>query len=172
LPTDEALLAAAGKIRANLPAETWHDLDGLKANFRAWLETSEVKSVLQRSAYAEPQKPAFPTKLKPFWSKTIAPRHVEQERRFLVSDGGQFWNGSFDRVVWLVEGERTVAAEVIDFKTDAIPAGNPLALAERAEFYRPQLEAYRRAAARLSGLPEERIATRLVFTFAGRVIEI
>jgi ATP-dependent exoDNAse (exonuclease V) beta subunit len=74
--------------------------------------------------------------------------------------------------VWLGDGECTVAADVIDFKTDAIPRGDAAALAARTDHYRPQLEAYRRAVARFAQLPEERVATRLVYTFAGCVVEI
>jgi ATP-dependent helicase/nuclease subunit A len=74
--------------------------------------------------------------------------------------------------VWLGDGDKTVAADVIDFKTDALPPGDEKALAERTEHYRPQLEAYRMAVARLARLPAECIATRLVFTGAGRVIDV
>jgi len=131
-----------------------------------------ISAVLRRSAYANPQQPGFPAALATFWTKTIRPQQVERERRFLVPDGSKFWNGSFDRVVWLGEGERMVAADVIDFKTDGIRPGDDAALAARTEHYRPQLEAYRQAVARLARLPAERVAARLLFTSAGRVVEI
>ena len=54
---------------------------------------------------------------------------MECERRFLVRDGATFWNGSLDRIVWLGDEERTIAADVIDFKTDAIAPGDEAALA-------------------------------------------
>jgi len=79
-------------------------------------------------------------------------------------------NGSLDRVVWLGGGDQIVAADVIDFKTDAIAIGDTNALAARTEYYRPQMEAYRRAVVRLSKLPAERVSIRLVFTSAARVI--
>ena len=89
-----------------------------------------------------------------------------------MRDGAKFWNGSFDRIVWLGDGERTVAADVLDFKTDAILPGNAKALKERTDHYRPQLEAYKRAVSLLAQIPEDRVATRLVFTIAGRVVEL
>jgi ATP-dependent exoDNAse (exonuclease V) beta subunit len=173
-PMDAALRATAHKVGMSkgLPKETWRDVDRLLANFRAWLGNPEIRSVLRRSAYADPKKPGFPASLASIWNPRLVPQSVQRERRFLVPDGAQFWNGSIDRIVWLGEGDSTVAADVIDFKTDAIEPGNAKALAERMEHYRPQLEAYRRAVARLAQLPEERIATRLVFTNAGRVVEV
>ena len=42
----------------------------------------------------------------------------------------------------------------------------------RTAHYRPQIEAYRKAVARLAGLAAERVAARLVFTFGRRVVEI
>ena len=100
---------------------------------------------------------------------TLAIQDVERERRFLVRDGDKFWNGSIDRIVWFGDGDKTVAADVIDFKTDDIDS---TALQARTEYYRPQLEAYRRVVARIAGMQEDRIALRLVFTVPGRVMDV
>jgi ATP-dependent helicase/nuclease subunit A len=177
--TDDELRKAAEKERvkltkeqAKLTAEVWRDLDGLMDRFRSYLQKPEVGAVLRRSAYASPEQPGFPAALKRFWTNSLAPQQVEMERRFLVRDGATFWNGSLDRVVWLGDGDRTVAADVIDYKTDDIAPGDEAALAARTEHYRPQLDAYRRVAARLAGLAEERVATRLVFTSPGRVVAL
>jgi len=172
MPTDDALRAAASRIRMDLPAETWHELDRLLRMFRAWLEQTELRTVLSRSAYADPQQPGFPSQLTPLWTKKMKPLRVEQERRFLVRDGAKFLNGSLDRVVWLGDSDRILAADVLDFKTDAIAPGDGTALAERTEHYRPQLQTYGRAVARLAQVPDERVAARLVFTVAGCVREI
>jgi ATP-dependent exoDNAse (exonuclease V) beta subunit len=172
MPTEANLRAAAAKIRNDLPADTWRDLDLLMANFREWLKHPEIAGVLRRTAYMNPQHPGFPSSLAPVWTKTIIPQKVEQERRFLVCDGTQFWNGSFDRIVWLGDGARIVAADVLDFKTDAIESANTAGFEQRRDHYRPQLEAYRRAVARLAQLPEECVAARLVFTFGARVMKI
>jgi ATP-dependent exoDNAse (exonuclease V) beta subunit len=172
MPTDNALRAAAQQIRMALNEETWADLDRLLANFRGWLQNPAIQAVLRRTAYTDPDCPGFPAALAPFWTKTTAPQLVEQERPFIVRDGAEFWNGSFDRVVWLGDGDRTEAADVLDFKTDAIAPGDETALAARVEHYRPQLEAYRCAVARLAQLPPERIATRLVFPSTGCVKDI
>jgi ATP-dependent helicase/nuclease subunit A len=171
-PTEAVLRAAAEKIRKDLPTLNWSELDDLLATFRGWLRNADITSVLRRSAYAGPEQAGFPAALAVFWTKAMGPLKVEQERRFLVCDGVQFWNGSLDRIVWLGEGDHLVAADVLDFKTDAIAPDAPEALAARIKHYRPQLEAYRRAVAILGRLPEDRVATRLVFTSAGKVAAV
>jgi ATP-dependent exoDNAse (exonuclease V) beta subunit len=79
--------------------------------------------------------------------------HVRREQRFAfvsTADGVEsMWTGAFDRVVL-----RKDSAEILDFKTDRVVD---------AETYRPQMEAYRRALARTTGLAETAIATTLLF---------
>ena len=60
------------------------------------------------------------------------------------------------------------AAQIIDFKTDRDAAG---AMA-RAERYRPQLDAYRTALARILRLPPERISARLAFVADDTIVEV
>lgn len=172
LPTEAVLQAAAAKIRKDLPPEIWRDLDRLQAEFLTWLQNPAINGLLRRSAYLDPRQPAFPSALAPIWAKTMAPQKIERERRFLVRDGVTFWNGSFDRVVWLGDGERTIAADVIDFKTDALPPNDSSALAARIEHYRPQIDAYRRVITLMLDLPAERVAARLVFPVIGRFVEV
>jgi ATP-dependent exoDNAse (exonuclease V) beta subunit len=91
---------------------------------------------------------------------------VWRERRFAmpVDSGGrrELLHGAFDRVVVARRSGTAVAAELVDFKTDAVD-GDPGAVAARIEHYRPQIASYRAALARILGLPPERIAARLVF---------
>lgn len=171
-PTEAVLRAAALAKRSDLPANTWRDLERLLADFRTWLATPAISGVLSRSAYGNTKLPAFPARLAPVMTRTLAPQKVERERRFLVGDEEKFWNGSFDRVVWLGDGDRIVAADVIDFKTDDLKPGDEKALAERVAHYKPQLDAYRQAAARIAGLAPERVAARLLFPIPGRVVEL
>jgi ATP-dependent helicase/nuclease subunit A len=171
-PTEAVLRDAALAKRWELPADTWRDLDRLLAEFRQWLRNPDIEGILRRSAYADPKHVAFPQKLAHLFTKTLVPQRIERERRFLVRDGETFLSGSVDRIVWLSDEGRIIAADLIDFKTDKVEPGNESAFAERTEFYRPQLDAYRRAVSRLADLPAEHVAARLVFTFAGRVVEI
>ena len=172
MPEDTQLRATAERLRSDLPPQIWDELEQMLANFRTWLQHPVIGGVLRRSVYTNAQPDSFPATLRPFWNNQIEPQRVERERRFLVLDGTKFLNGSLDRVVWLGEGDRVVAADVLDFKTDAIAPGDETTLAARTEHYRPQMEAYRRAVVALSRLPAECVATRLVFTSAACVVQI
>lgn len=153
-PTDAELAAAAEPLRADLPADVWREYDRHLAAFRLCLRRPAVRGALVRSAYAGR-------------GPTVA-LTLERERRFLVTDGDRLLSGSIDRLVWLRSADGTLAADILDFKTDAVAPTDPTALAARREFHRPQLESYRRAVARMGRLPEARVTARLVFT-AGAV---
>jgi ATP-dependent exoDNAse (exonuclease V) beta subunit len=172
MPTADQLRAMAENGRAELPDEVWPQLDDHLAVFRSYLEKPEVAAVLRRSAYSGPQQPGFPAALAPFWGTTLKPEKVRRELRFLVPDQDKLWDGSFDRIVWLADNQGTVAVDIIDYKTDNIAPGDMPAIEQRTDHYRPQMEIYRSAAARLAGIAQDRVAARLVFTNAGCVREI
>lgn len=95
------------------------------------------------------------------------------ERAFDVelddSEGPSRWRGAIDRLVVVRAGARPVRAEVLDFKTDVVTADE---VRNRAAHHRPQLEAYRRAAAALFGLAPEQVGATLVFLTAGEVVRL
>lgn len=92
---------------------------------------------------------------------------VQRERRFVARKDSMIINGAFDRLVIGRRAGRITACEVVDFKTDRLPAESADSRKERTEFYRPQLEAYRWAAASITGLPVNRISARIVFVSSG-----
>lgn len=169
LPSDATLIAEARKL-TELPKEIWRQLDRHLAQFHAWLQLPAIRGVLSRSAYRSPQARGFPTTLASIWSETLTPQEPERERSFVVRDGDTLLGGSLDRVVWLTMGDRRVAADILDFKTDALRDSQ--AVHERTKHYRPQLDAYRTAVARLGGLDPAHVATRLIFTGTGQVQEV
>ncbi len=94
-----------------------------------------------------------------------------RERSFEVVLDGRWVTGTFDRlVVDFDEAGAAVSAEIQDYKTSRIQG--PDDLARNLDIYRPQMALYRKAAARLLGLPETRIAGRLLFTGSGDVVEV
>ena len=74
-----------------------------------------------------------------------------RERPFEVFDDGEWISGRFDRVVFYRKD--VLYAEVQDIKT-----GRP----KPDSFYEPQLAAYRRAVHLLTGIPSERITSRIL----------
>jgi ATP-dependent exoDNAse (exonuclease V) beta subunit len=72
--------------------------------------------------------------------------------------------GTFDRVVVGRDGKgKAVGAEVVDFKTDRLDGDKEKK--ERAEYYRPQLEAYAEAVSKLTGLSREKVTTRIAWVW-------
>ena len=72
--------------------------------------------------------------------------------------------GTFDRVVVGRDGKgKAVGAEVVDFKTDRLDGDKDKK--ERAEYYRPQLEAYAEAVSKLTGLSREKVSTRIAWVW-------
>ena len=76
----------------------------------------------------------------------------------------QVLTGTFDRVVVARDGKgKAVGAEVVDFKTDRLEGEKERR--ERAEYYRPQLEAYAEAVSKLTGLGREKVTTRIAWVW-------
>ncbi|MGI8979518.1 MAG: UvrD-helicase domain-containing protein [Pirellulaceae bacterium] len=93
-----------------------------------------------------------------------------RELPFAFRQDDELLSGSIDRLVLVRQSGKLTAAEVIDYKTDTVTS--PAQLPELTKFYRPQLEAYKRAAARITGLSADRITAKLVFLSADEVIPV
>jgi ATP-dependent exoDNAse (exonuclease V) beta subunit len=157
------------------------DVAKLLAEFYAALEKPAVRAVLSHSSPLPPgEAPATMLRTVPGYPgvrgaprATPAAAHprwqVFRERPFAVRDSDAILSGQIDRLVLLYDADQLVAADVVDYKTDALAAGDPQAVAARAEIYRPQLEAYRRAVSKLYRLAPERISARLLFIEPGVV---
>jgi len=78
-------------------------------------------------------------------------------------------SGTFDRLVIHSKGGTPVSAEVLDYKTDRVE--KEAAVAASVEHHRPQMDMYRRAAARIAGIDEDRVTTHLIFVRPGAVCE-
>jgi ATP-dependent helicase/nuclease subunit A len=91
-----------------------------------------------------------------------AAAEVWRERSFELVLDGAWVTGIFDRVTIVRDTRgRPQRAAVWDFKTDAVdPAGVGAAI----EHHGPQLQIYRKAVARLMGLPLEAVVGDLVLT--------
>ncbi|MEC7447841.1 MAG: 3'-5' exonuclease, partial [Planctomycetota bacterium] len=97
---------------------------------------------------------------------------VQTEYEFATIMDQQMWRGAIDRLVWVRSESKLEAADIIDFKTDRVETAEGLVLQERVDYYRPQLEAYRRALSKMTCLPESRISTRLWFVQTNEIVEV
>jgi ATP-dependent exoDNAse (exonuclease V) beta subunit len=170
LPADARLKALAAQAAPGL----FRDAD-LAAHIAAWrkqLAMPEVAKILRRSFYADPRSLGFGAAPPPAWKPAEITLAVENERSFAIRDGDELLSGSIDRLVLVRRGDELLAADVIDFKTDSLDPHGTNQLDDRVEHYRPQIEAYRRAVAKLYGLAPARIAARLVFLATGQVVSL
>ena len=140
--------------------------------FQKALDEPAIRTALSRATYEQPADGGAKSAVHA-GSRLAAPRwKVSQERPFAVLDGDTLLRGSIDRLVVLYDGDRPVAADVIDFKTDAVGRDDDSALQAAVDTYRPQLDAYRRAVASLLGLAPDQISGRLMFVGAGLVVSV
>jgi ATP-dependent helicase/nuclease subunit A len=164
LPDDAELLRFAAKLATPeivLPDEI--------KRFRATLARPVVTAALSRSGYHEPAALGFSGAVCADLRGETVTKRLHRERSFVVRDQDALVFGKVDRVTLFYRGDKLLAADILDFKTDAVETAAQIA--ERANFYRPQLQAYRRAAAALTGLALERISGRLLFVEPG-VVEL
>ena len=91
---------------------------------------------------------------------------VRREHDFArIDDQGRMMQGSIDRLVLMYDDGQPVAADIIDFKTDADIAG-------AAERHRDQLLAYRDAASRIFKIDPAQISARLLMVKDGTIVDI
>jgi ATP-dependent exoDNAse (exonuclease V) beta subunit len=97
---------------------------------------------------------------------------VEREYPFAVQRENQLLTGFVDRLLLIREGDRLLAADIVDYKTDTIDLADPRTLQAAVEKYRPQQLAYRNAIAQLFQLPLDQIHARLLFVTANLEVPI
>jgi ATP-dependent exoDNAse (exonuclease V) beta subunit len=140
--------------------------------FRNALEEPAIRAALSRATYQQPADEKNRSAVHASHDLADPRWEVRQERPFAVPDGHTILRGSIDRLVILYDRNRPVAADVIDFKTDAVGRDDGTALQAAVDTYRPQIDAYRRAVASLLGLEAEQISARLMFVGAGLVVSV
>ena len=89
---------------------------------------------------------------------------VTNERRLLELLDGSLLRGTIDRLVIGSKNGQVIKAEILDFKTDALKAGDKMErwTRDRVEHHAPQLKLYRRVLAQQFQIDESRISMTLV----------
>jgi ATP-dependent exoDNAse (exonuclease V) beta subunit len=162
-PAEEVLLRAERRLEPHLL-----DVEDCRRNFRRMLKHPAVAAVLSRKTYLAMGGIMAPA-LTPGTADGDVALRVQQERHFAVPLGAEFVRGCIDRLVLLVRGDEVLAADIVDYKTDAVDSLNPEVWAERVKGYRQQLRLYQRAVAHLYDLSPDRVTARLVFLGPGQV---
>ncbi len=163
-PAPEQLLRVAQRL-----ASGQLGVDDQLAAFHRMLGLPEISAVLRREFYQSPRDAVLQRVLGPdLVQKKMSPQ-VHNERRFAVRDDQRLMSGLIDRLVLLYDNNHLVAAEVLDYKTDSASADDPAQVERLVAYYRPQLDAYRRAVSIMFRLPIERVSARLLFVGPGIV---
>lgn len=139
------------------------DIDNLLDAFYTTLRDSRVAELLSRSAYISPSDMPLPAHVLAELAADELHLDVRCEYPIAVIEDDTLVTGTIDRLVLMRRGDRVLAADVIDFKTDTVEPDNEPMLAAKVEHYRPQIEAYRTAVAKMLQIDKSRIAARLLF---------
>jgi RecB family exonuclease len=148
------------------------DMTAFIKQFRTLLRRPEIANVLSQANYQRPAELPFSPAVKAELSRGRLEPELFQELRFSVIDAGQSIQGTIDRLVLLRRDGQVVAAEILDFKTDAMLKDDDGALQDLIAAYRDQMKAYARAVGLMYRLPADRISTRLVLLSTGKVVEV
>jgi len=148
---DEAMPSRAEMIEGIADLNVTADqINALMEEFSAAYARPAISAILRRSAYT-----SFGPDVK---------LELWRERRFAVRLDGVILQGQLDRVVVVRDASgKAIAADLIDYKSDRISAEED-SLGKRVTYYSPQIRAYRKAVAQLTGLAETAITSRLAFT--------
>ncbi|MEE9212635.1 MAG: 3'-5' exonuclease, partial [Phycisphaeraceae bacterium] len=149
VPGDDELLVAARSVS---PAADEDWLRERLHQFKRILDLPAVKQVLSLRQHEAGEE-----------------RELWRERQFVVRHDGKLLHGRFDRVVIHRRDGQVCAADLIDFKTDAVTDDTMASLVEK---YQPQMNAYRTALSVMLGLGTEQVAAQLLFVTSGRVCEV
>lgn len=148
------------------------EIEAFLPQFHGMLKVPAIRAAMSQETYLRPEGLGFASNLAREISEPGVQWMVWRERGFAIRDGNHILNGNIDRVVLYCRGDKFLAADVLDFKTDNVPADNQPAIEERVLHYQPQLAAYRRALSRLTGLPLEKIKSRLLLLGPGIVCAV
>ncbi|MDD5093905.1 MAG: UvrD-helicase domain-containing protein [Dehalococcoidia bacterium] len=149
-----------------------------------WIEETDIEELIANWSLKSSAEAEFKRRVieKFRWALSIdevrqALAHPEantalwREKGFEIVLDDKWVTGTFDRVVIVTDQSgKPQRATLIDFKSDEI--SNDDKLAESIQRYRPQLSLYAQSLSRMLGFDPSAIAIRLVFTGAGRVIDL
>jgi len=158
---DDAKLDAIARQKGGLSL----DLAEVRADFRKMLMHKTTSRILSQPAYDDLAECGFSAATVRNLGQGEKTLEVLRERRFAVRDEGILLQGTIDRVVLIKQGNRVVAADVIDYKSDRLKTAK--AVRDTVEYYKPQMEAYRRAVEQLWGLEPSAVSVRLLFVERG-----
>ncbi len=160
VPSEEELLAHLEKTSASSVLKR----TAIKEFFNA-IKKGSFDQLLNFQSYREQYLVQFSdarNRMEVFTERRFAATISDTERTKIIE-------GVVDRLVLVYESDVLVAADVIDFKSDAIGQHE---LSTKVAAYGPQLSTYRQAISISLGIPLTSISTRLAFISTGDVVNL
>ncbi len=136
------------------------DLASEIRTFESAVQSGELRKNLSRAAYENLSDLGIPSVAATGYELKIFTEHP-----FVIPQADAFSFGTIDRLVLIVDGDRVIAADIIEFKTDLIDPSDRQSIESKIDQYGPQLFAYQQAIAAAHGLESEMVATRLAFVY-------
>ena len=166
------------------------DFSGVSSRERAIEFGTKIHAWMERLAWLEDEEPSLPAddpelakhvraclenpSFRRLFRRPDRACGLLRETPFGVpAENGNWISGRFDRVHLFRSPDGTIErAEILDYKSDRFDAENPDARRLLAERHRPQMLLYRKAAASLFRIPEDRVSVLLILTRTGDVLKV
>lgn len=139
--------------------------------FQRMLNRPQVRELLSRQSSLQATSLAVSAECKADILAAPVEIQVDNELPFSVIREGALMSGTIDRLVRITRGDLTLAAEIIDFKTDSL-LNDVVAINERVAYYRSQLQSYIDAIQQIEQLAPDQISAKLVMLQLGKVIVV
>ena len=97
---------------------------------------------------------------------------VIPERTFVMQQGSTIIQGTIDRLVLAIRDGQTIAADIIDFKTDRLVGESRAWAKKKVQHYTPQLKVYIDAVEHCFQVPRASISARLLLLEADMLVTV
>ncbi len=165
------ILDFGNAIHAMFEAVEWIENASAEEIISQWLNESTYNKDVNRDS-CQQFREAMP---QPDVQKALArpTGNVElwREKSFEVVMDNKWVTGQFDRVTITRDNRgKAVSATILDYKSNRI--AQPTQFKDAANHYRPQLELYAQALSHILKISEHAITKQLLFTRAGKLLEV
>lgn len=143
------------------------EFEQIYAQFQLMLQGQQTSALLNRQIYLQSCSPNLIENATTIFDAIRV--DVRNERDFALYIDDVLMQGTIDRLVTVYEADRLIAADIIDYKTDHVDDNT---IHEKARYYAPQLQAYRRAVSSLFKLPTENVGCKWLFPHCDRIVAL
>lgn len=148
----------------------WLDDADVDELVEGWGKASGLDDAIREAAVKQFRQALGSEAVRQVLHRPPGPADVWREKPFEVVLGQEWLSGILDRVtLYKDKAGNLIRATILDFKSNEVATDEQVRQA--GEHYRPQLELYRQALARITNLDEGAIDTQLLFTRPAKLYE-